>query len=171
MLVHSLLLLCLSPSLPSRLNLSALSRCVPAVTAPQRRQQRWRRIRQTWTSVMQRWGTWAASTGQERNPPTLLSFPAKALLLDATHRHNKLDNKIMRTLRVTFITHQPLDVHKWEEGPTFFELPLGPLHRTLRRCLAVIYESSQLWCHDKKLNKMVKTCVECEIHKGHWISI
>lgn len=68
---------------------------------------------------MQRRGTWAASAGPERNPPTLLSFPAKALLLDATHRHNKLDNKIMRTLRVTFITHQPLDVHNCEEGATF----------------------------------------------------
>lgn len=86
---------------------------------------------------MQRRGTWAASTGQERNPPTLLSFPAKALLLDATHRHNKLDNKIMRTLRVTFITRQPLDVHNCEAGPTFLATtgPFTQNSSSLSRCL------------------------------------
>lgn len=97
----------------SHLNLSVWPRCVPAVTPPQWQQQKWWRISRTWTSLKQRRGTLAASRGPGRNPPTLLSFPATALLLARGRRHHKLDNKMLKT----FITHQPLRVQDCEERP------------------------------------------------------
>lgn len=84
------------------------SRCAPAATAPQRRQQLRRRISQTWTSVIQRPGRSAVSGRLHRNPQTLLSFPATVLLLAPALRHNQQDNKLLKAFRVTFITHQPL---------------------------------------------------------------
>lgn len=81
--------------------LSVPSRCVPAVTTPQRQRQRWWPINQTWKSGTWRRGTLASSEWPERNPQTPVSFPATLHLLAPAQQHNKEDNKMLTTLGIT----------------------------------------------------------------------
>lgn len=56
----------------------------------------------------------------------------------------------MRTLRVTFITHQPLDVHNCEEGPTFLSY-CWALHTELFIVVSLLF-MNQTCCDVKTKN-------------------
>lgn len=141
------------------------SRCAPAATAPQRQRQHLRqRISQTWTSVIRRRGRSAASGGPQRNPQTLLSFPATALLLAPALRHKQQDNKL---LRVTFITHQPLALHDCEEGPTLHEESYRPFALHTQFFITV----SVLLCYEFRCRrKLFQPVKNVNIRSGHQIT-